>query len=560
MLKKRIYIASSVLVFVLLGLVLLANHQAHRLHRDPLVLMNKYYELKYTNPTAAKTALLLILQQNNHDVLALKELTQWSLDDTPPEQLIPWFEKLHQHLPNHPTYTYQLAYLYYQSGAWEKSHRLFTTLHQKVSGSLKFRVEQALAAMGSSLPHYQTAATIVWQQPLNQTTERLINTGKAQAVTTALAKTTFEKVTVATQLLNQYYTQNHKNRQLLHQIIHHDPQNIQALKEAGYLAIEDNQLLKAIHYFTAAYQHTHDPLLAMQLAYLYDRLNQKPNAYQYFKLATKSTDNTQSLRAQNALTALRGLQTKALPTPYFSEIFFNPFTQSRFGLTVTPLIWRMGVEQPNRFHTKAYVFVRRTQDNRSANLGELSQLYEDNVQITGFGGQFSPFAHLPIVGFLEAGAAYDLIYQNRERWRGDLRGGFMYYQELGARPAYFDQLKIGNGFYSDWYADTTYFSRYKNNVISLIRTHQGLRLAQYKSSMLNLYMTGRVIADTNRLFFNNIAELGPGIGLIPSNRFNLELHYEYIRGVYLPAGGGAPNPYSKYYNNQLVQLLFYVKI
>ena len=96
-------------------------------------------------------------------------------------------------------------------------------------------------------------------------------------------------------------------------------------------------------------------------------------------------------------------------------------------------------------------------------------------------------------------------------------------------------------------------------MIGLVKTHQGIRLLQYKSSMVNLYVTGRVLADTKRVFYNNIAEVGPGIAFVPSNRFNLQLRFEHINGVYLPAGAMV-NPYSKYYTNQLVQLLFYVKI
>jgi hypothetical protein len=95
-------------------------------------------------------------------------------------------------------------------------------------------------------------------------------------------------------------------------------------------------------------------------------------------------------------------------------------------------------------------------------------------------------------------------------------------------------------------------------VIGLIRTHQGIRLFQYKSSMINLYLTGRVIEDTKRLFFNNIAEIGPGISIVPSNRFNVQLRLEQVNGMYLPAGATL-NPYNKYYTNQLAQLLFYMK-
>jgi hypothetical protein len=223
------------------------------------------------------------------------------------------------------------------------------------------------------------------------------------------------------------------------------------------------------------------------------------------------------------MTNLSSLQTQVLPKPYFAEFFFTPFSQRRFNLTVRPFLARLGAEQDNRFHSRTYLLFRRTDDNQSNSLGKITQLYEDDVQIIGAGVQITPLPRLPVIAYLETGAAYDLIDQNRNRWRGDLRGGLMYYDDFGARPAYFPQLSFGHDYYSDAYAEITYFSRYNNNVIGGLRTHQGIRLLQYHSTMLNAYVTGRVITDTQRIYYNNFAEIGPGLSFIPSNRFNVQL-------------------------------------
>lgn len=364
-------------------------------------------------------------------------------------------------------------------------------------------------------------------------------------------------------LLDQFYALKKRNKQaawsLIRRITAEFPNNLLALREAGYLAIELDKKVAAIDFFTHAYILKQTPELAMQLAYLYSLINQNYYAYQYFKLATESPDNELSLRAQNAMTNLVGLQTKALPEPYFAEIFFTPFTQSRFGLTVRPIIMRLGLELDNYFNTRAYLFVRQTDDNKSSNLGQIPQIYEDNVRILGTGVQATPIASIPLIAFVEAGGAYDLFYRNRARWRGDLRGGLMYYNEFGAKPAYFANLRIAADYYSTVYGDVTYFSRFNNNVIGTLKTHQGIHLLQYHSSIINFYLSGRILEDTNRDFFNNIGEIGPGIGIIPSNRFRLELRLEHINGVYLPAGGSF-NPYGKYYTNKVAQLLFYARI
>ena len=222
-----------------------------------------------------------------------------------------------------------------------------------------------------------------------------------------------------------------------------------------------------------------------------------------------------------------------------------------------PLVVRFGIEQPVALRTKQYVFLRRTEDNKSRNLGQIPQIYEDNVQITGVGGQITPLKGLPLIGFVEGGVAYDLVYRDRERWRGDFRGGAMYYNEFCTRPAYFDKPTWSTNYYSDLYGEATYFTRY-SNLIAGIKTHQGIRLMQYHSSMVNLYVTGRAITDTQRQFFNNFAEVGPGLEFVPTNRLNVSLRFEHVNGVYLPAGA-TPNPYTHYYINNLVQLLLYVK-
>ncbi|AHE66880.1 tetratricopeptide repeat protein [Legionella oakridgensis] len=574
MLRKWVIILIGVLLLIMATLFYFAMKQAKKLHRDPIVLMNKYYRLKQSNPEAAKNALLIVLNQDNNYLPAHKEFSQWLLNGDNVQQALHSLERIDNLLPdNDDVYALQLGYLYYLNGDWEKSTRLYVRMMEHVKGTVKLQAQQALNAMASYLPFYQDYAFVEDVPALYASAEWFIKGSVIDCCTEPTvffanlktipheSKNNIEPAKEANVLLNDDRFKKKDiavSSRFLKHAIDKQPDNIQTLKEAGYAAIRKGKKIKAIHYFTQAYNESNEPSLAMQLAYLYDQINNKPAAYQYFKLASRSLDKNLSFQAENALTILGGQQTKVLPSPYFSEIYFNPFTQSRFGLTVRPFVFRIGIEQHDLMQSRTYLFFRRTDDNRSKNLGEISQIYEDNVQIMGIGGQVTPFRGLPIVGFVETGAAYDLVYRDRNRWRGDLRGGFMYYQEYGARPAYFDKLQISFCYYSDWYADVTYFSRYKNDVIGLIRTHQGIHLLQYHSSLLNLYMTGRVIADTRREFFNNLAEVGPGIAFVPSNRFNLQLRFEHIKGAYLPVGGASINPYGKYYSNNLVQLHFYV--
>lgn len=670
--SSKIIFFIIVLLLGFLVLVFFAFKQAKHLQRDPIVLMNRYYLLKESNPEAAKTALMIILRQDKDYLPALNELSQLYLKENNYKSALPLLRRLHELEPDNFHQTMQLAHMYYAGGEWQKAHILFEQLKEEQFPGIREDALKMLYKMASALPNYrmnaaaelkeiqpatflsvrqiwldyfykiktehreqarellsllalmdpknpliqeemgyillengeETAAIPYFLQAYNkQPSARLalqlaylyLN-GKdevkaaqffllaARANDPQIKKAAlrgyelvrFKQQEPLLQLptprkslseeqvwLDQFYLLKKKNKELawllIQKIINQYPNNITALKEGGFLAIDKGYRQEAIVYFTQAYNLTFAADIAMQLGYLYDETSNKYLAYRYFYLATSSKDKELELRAQNSLTNLAGLQTKALPEPYFGEIFFDPFSQSRFGLTVTPLYARLGIETASLLQTKAYLVFRQTEDNKSTNSGQLPQIYEDNVRIMGGGVQITPIPNFPLIAFAEAGAAYDLIYRNRERWRGDLRGGLMYYNEFGAKPAYYDRVKISADYYSTWYGDLIYFSRYDNNVIGTLRTHQGIRLMQYHSSMVNLYLTGRIIEDTRREFFNNIAEIGPGIGFIPSNRYRVEIRFEHIKGAYLPAGGSF-NPYGKYYTNNTVQFLFYLKL
>lgn len=667
--RNTIILATSISTLLLGALIFVAHKQAFFMQRDPIVLMNKYYLLKQDNPSAAKKALQIILQQDENYLPALTELTDIYLKEKNKIDVLPLLERLHQLQPENVQYIGQLAYIYYDLGNWDKASQFFSELRKDQKNTkLKIDAQLMLNSMRSYIPGYmnyayrevaqqkiefkesifvpifldlyyktrdkeadkanellavlhllspynplinQEIGYLALQKKDSNTAIYYLSLAFNEEPTAQLAlqlgylyalekkndeaasyfllasmskdnelrqkalksyeivsyKPTLQPQTAqATReslMMDQFYLLKKSNKQaawvLIKQIIREYPDNVQALKEGGFLAIEEKSTHDAIDFFKRAYELTYQADLAMQLGYLYGNVQDNYLAYQYFKFATNTQDKDLELRAQNAMTNLVGLQTKVLPAPYFSELFFTPFKQSRFGLTVRPLIARLGVEFKDRFQTKAYGVFRQTDDNKTANLGQIPQIYEDNVRIIGVGLQVTPFSKLPLVGFVEAGGAYDLVFRNRARWRGDLRGGFMYYNELGAKPAYYDKLTLGAKYYGTLYADTTYFSRFNNNVITTLKTNQGIRLLQYHSSMLNFYITGRTLFDTNREFFNNIAEIGPGFSIMPSNRLNMLIRFEGIKGMYLPVGNST-NPYGKYYTNKLVQLLLYVKL
>ncbi len=541
-----------------------ASDEARHLQRDPQVLLNRYYLLHESNPSAARRALTLLLQQNPHNTIALQEMSQLYIKEHNSTAALKLVRTLHQLNPKNRQHLFQLGSLYYEHGNWDKAYPLLQQLKKDRYWSAQAR--ELLHCMRSFIPTYtQNATTQFAVMAVNNATIL------AKPTHNIIQHSTVEQSIPSTeyQLMSRFYTLKQINKnaawELIQHIITRYPQNSNALKEGAFLALELHHKAQAIRYFKRAYALTKDPHLAMQLGYLYnDSVQTKAHtnnnywSYHYFNEASKTLAKEQQLQAEQAKSTIAGYQTKALPTPYFGEFFFAPFSQSRFDLTVVPMIGRLGIEQNNRWRSKTYFVFRRTEDNKSINAGQVPQIYEDNVQVIGVGAQASPLPLIPLTAFAEIGKAYDLIDQNRDRWRNDVRGGFIFFNEFGARPTYYDTVVTNFAYYSALYADASYFSRYDNNIIANAKTHQGIRLLQYHSSMVNLYVTGRVIEDSNRDFFNNIAEVGPGIGFIPSNRYKLEVRFEHINGVYLPVGGNT-NPYSKYYLNNTVQLLFYTK-
>ncbi len=563
---KRLFLKLLVIFLVIfIVLALLAVHQSSSFRRDPEVLMNKYYRYKFENPAVAKKALEVILTQDPNDLPALIELSEMLLEMGQYHEAVVFLRRIHANAPGMSIYTYQLAYAYYKIGDWESSKKLFeeAVLYEPLS-HWRTKAQAGIEAMASFLPFYQDEAHVEWVHvPSSVTTEREVS---QTSLPHRDVQTQPSQQALPISGLDRFYSLRHVDKKrafsYIQQHVKRHPTDIKALKEAGYLALSLHQRALAIEYLTRAYAMTHDPKLAMQIAYLYNDIGENKLAYRYFEWATYAkTDEPFVLEAQNAMTTLRGQQTKLFSPPYFGEFFAMPFTQTRFGLTVTQFIERLGVEQQNAWRTREYVFSQTTDDNQSkaASLGQISQIFEDDVQIIGIGAQMSPLKNIPLILYGEMGAAYDLVYRDRPRWRSDFRGGYMYYQEVGKNPAYYDKPRWSLDYYSLYYNDLTYFSRYQNNVIGVAKSHQGIRLLQYKSSIVNVYARGIMVYDVQRLFYNNYAEIGPSIGFIPSNRYNFEVRYDLIRGVYLPAGA-VQNPYGKYYNNQLLQLLLYVKL
>ncbi|HAU0346140.1 TPA: tetratricopeptide repeat protein [Legionella pneumophila] len=342
------------------------------------------------------------------------------------------------------------------------------------------------------------------------------------------------------------------------------PNDIKTLKEAAYFAMAQKNSSRAIALWNQAYNLERNPEYALSIAYLYDAQSNKPKAFHFFDLASKTRDMNIKTKAELAMTGMGGSQFKFLPKPFFAEFYSAPFYFSRFDLGVLPTITRAGITLNENHHTDAYASWRRTKDNRSGTVqgliiqNSISQIFEDNVAIYAAGLRTYPWPKIPLQTFLEIGQAEDLVYRNRAKWRSDVRGGLVYYNAWGEKPTWTAGLAFPWKWVSTLYADTIYYSRYNNNIIGTAWFRPGLRVATFQSASLDFYLANYLILDKNREFFNNVYSLGPGMAFQPSNRINIVLRLEALQGYYIPVNSPTPNPYrSRYYNNlAMVEVYF----
>lgn len=670
--KLIIFFCSIVLFLVFIGF--LAFKATHTFKRSPSGLLNQYYMLKTKNPTAAKRALQILLQQQPENAVAWRELGYWYLNNKEYEKAQFSFEHAHKIKPNDPIIALQLAKLKVfnhqltgvldllkiaiNNGGTQTKNEALTLLAQvtmppiaaqpqplsstqmavlsptqqaidnpmymlnlfaqyyavKEKNPLEAQIilyqiielfpdsalaytelgylqlaqgdkQHALANLEKAFelqPNAQVAAQVgyllVDSKQLSEARayfEQAYNLGDAtvkeqislvltqlkilmlpHAPATSTAGTA-SNLSQRDKLMNEFYALKPKNPavawQLLMKIISLYPDDVDALKEAGYISLADSNYKQALPYFEKVYQITSDPLMALQAGYISSTLGNQPKAYGYFEDATTATDAELAQKAQQAMTNIGALQMKILPYPFFMDLYYAPVFFSRFALIINPVIFRAGITLNQKYHTQLYVIFRWTRDNRSGVAGQISNIYQDDTGIGAIGMNFQPFVKIPLVLFAQVGKAYNLL-NIHPRWRNDVRAGAIFYNQWGAQPVYAPTVEFPFAWITTLYSNVSYYSRYDNDVIADTRLREGFRVLRYKPSAIDVYFDEHLVLDSQQQFYNNILEVGPGIVFYPSNRYNVDLRLESLKGYYLPVDSPSPNPYGPTYRNN--EILF----
>jgi tetratricopeptide (TPR) repeat protein len=495
-------------------------------------LMNEYYKQKKINAGAAKNILLKILQLDPKNVMALNEMAYFELTKGDKALAVKYLAKSYELKPDDKI-ALQLGY---------------TLALLKRDTEAEFYFKKSATSKDSEIRKKSLAAIKV-----------LEDNKKAKSIQLPQPP----KITQSTYLLNKFYKVKKKDklkaRCILFQILKLEPNNVKVLKELGYLDVELKDNCGAYQAFNKVFDLTCDYTIASQLGYISDALNLKKEAYTYFWYASYSPDKKLSLKGNEAMTNLSGWQYRMLPDPFFVDFYFSPLYYSRFDLSIFPQIFRAGFYVDKDKRAEIYSSIRATRDSRSVFAVLTPQIYEDDVAIFALGGRYKVFKKTPLYIYLEGGRAYDLIFRDRERWRGDLRGGFIYFDRFGRKATYTDKLRVPFKYQAEVYGDSTYYSRYQGNVITTLRARPGLRILEYKAGYLDVYMKLLGTVDTKHFFYNNFIEHGPGVVLVPYNRINFDIRFETVRANYIKVGGPFVNPYGTHYNTKYLYLELYVK-
>lgn len=565
-LKFILSIFGIVAMFILIIVVGVLHIYSQKSTRTSTSLLNQYYRLSAHDPEQAKRALDIILIHDPTNQIALREMGYWYLRQGDIKGALKQFQSTHRIYPEDAIVNNQLHQIYTLLGQKEPaatheyqsimSMEMMTTHFQKNIFHIHEGPANHWLSQSLELCHYQ-------DHPIKESNESILcNFASKIESSRQPSASNVKKMNDRDKMLNEFYQNRKTNPRkawtALSKLLRKYPNDLIALKEASYFLLNENKKEESLTYFIRAYRVSCDTQLALQIAYILDGLDRKREAYYYFDLATQTTNLKERLKAELAKTNLRGVQTRFLPNPYYINLLFYPFYQSRFKLLIYPLIAKAGVVLNKTYNVTAYVIYRRTSDNKSTGSGVLPQIYEDNAAITSIGIQATPFPKIPISAFIEAGKAIDIVYKDRARWRNDFRTGLLLYDEWGKEARYTFSPHFTWTPNMDIYGDLVYYSRYLNT-IGTLRIRPGFEIFRYGSASLNLYMKAFLSQDDSRLFYNNIFEFGPSLAFTPCDRYNITIRYENLRGLYLHAGGGpGPNPYSKNYHNNMLFLDTYV--
>lgn len=335
-------------------------------------------------------------------------------------------------------------------------------------------------------------------------------------------------------------------RRLMRCALRARPDDTVALKQIVYLdlnagdpasAIEDIDSLRTLG--------ASEPRYEAQEGYIFFGQKRYPEARSAFLRAAAGND--EKVRAD----ALRAIAVIDAEYPNHSlEIAVDGQYLNRFDDGVVDAYARYFQRLGKRSPMRAYVGARLLRDTASQ-VGPLPQIFSDNAFLAGVGLAFQPHeAHYFVSA--EANLAYVFFggRNNTAALRPDFRTVAGYYNVFRPRPdSAFHSLSFqANGSFG-------FYSRYGNDAIAYLQPQLTYDLSR-RALRVSPFFQQSFAFDTNQQFYNNTAELIPGLQLSLARFPGAALRTEYVRGYYLPFHTNSVNTYGPTYNDFRIRLTF----
>lgn len=111
--------------------------------------------------------------------------------------------------------------------------------------------------------------------------------------------------------------------------------------------------------------------------------------------------------------------------------------------------------------------------------------------------------------------------------------------------------------WSEVYADAHYLDKDDRNIVYYIEGKLGLQLLRVHKTRLDLYGVLYAYYDRNADFWNNHADIAPGLRFTPWSDLDLNIRLEYLFGQYYNRRGRYENPYATSYEDLRLGLFFW---
>lgn len=281
--------------------------------------------------------------------------------------------------------------------------------------------------------------------------------------------------------------------------------------KAGYMK-------DALKYLQIA--HEADPAdfdAMLKLGWTYNVLHQDADAIRWFDLARRSPDSATAGQAESARRNLRSGLERFRSSGWLYPIFSTRW-HDLFSYAQVKEEWRSG------WFVEPYVSVRFTGDSRlNAGTPVAPQYLSESAFIVAAGIHTQPWHRL--FGWFEAGSSMSYLTGHL---LPDYRGGVSFARAFGRTLG--DE---SGGWFADTTVDAVFVSRFGDDFLVYDQSRAGYTTGT-EGLRVQLYWAGNVTFDSQRQYWANFVETGPGIRLRaawmpPSMYFTGGL----LRGAYL---------------------------